>query len=475
MRRDNLKELLNQGHEKEPLSRRDAIKLMGISPIAASVIASVGSGSVTNAEAVDVKGKILIVGGGSGALMVLARLNRAISNPDITVIAPNETHLYQPGQVFVAAGLMTQDELQKPNSDYINGNVNWIKDEVKTFDADNNTVTTRGGQVVGYDYMIVATGVVNRFDKIAGLKEEDIGTNGITSVYLSDLEKGTARGATATWDWYNEVKKAAETKRPTVLYTQPDTPIKCGGAPQKMLYLSADYLKEAGLSADYYFYTGLKKLFHLPKVDEELTRVQKSYDKIETKYSHFLRSIDVKAKKATFIHAYEKEVIDEDFGEKSMQSFADEVVVKYDFIHVVPPMTPPAALEKSKLVNDSGWLDVDKFTLQHSKYKNVFGIGDVCGIPMGKTGGTARHQGPIVVGNLLAVMQAKELKEKFDGYTVCPLKTQYGKILMAEFNYEGPKPTIPFLDYSKPRWMWWEFDRYMLEPMYWRLMLTGLF
>ena len=475
MKTEKLLELFKASADKGPISRREAIRLLGISPIAASVIASAGSGSYTEAEAIDVKGKILIIGGGSGAIMTLARLNRKISNPDITVIAPNETHLYQPGQVFVAAGLMKQEDLQKPNSDFIAKNVNWIKDEVKSFDPDNNVVVTRGGQTVGYDYMIVATGVVNRFDKIAGLKEEDIGTNGITSVYLSDLEKGTARGATATWDWYNDLKKAAKTKRPTVLYTQPDTPIKCGGAPQKMLYLSADYLKQDGLSADYYFYTGLKKLFHLPKVDEELTKVQKQYDKIETKFSHFLRAIDVKAKKATFVHAYEKEVIDEDFGEKMMQSFADEVVVKYDFIHVVPPMSPPEALEKSKLVNGEGWLDVDKYTLQHNKYKNIFGIGDVCGIPMGKTGGTARHQSPIVMDNLLAVMQNKELKEKFDGYTVCPLKTQYGKILMAEFNYEGPKPTIPFIEYYKPRWMWWEFDRYMLEPMYWHLMLRGLF
>ena len=260
-----------------------------------------------------------------------------------------------------------------------------------------------------------------------------------------------------------------------MIYTQPDTPLKCGGAPQKMLYLSADYLKQAGLGADYFFYTGLKNLFHLPKVDEELTKVQKSYDKIETKFSHFLRSIDVKAKEATFVHAYEKEVVDPDFGDKTMQSITEEVVVKYDFIHVVPPMTPPSALIKSNLINDIGWLDVDKHTLQHSKYKNIFGIGDVCGVPMGKTGGTARHQAPIVAANLLATMQGKEVKEKFDGYTVCPLKTQYGKILMAEFNYDGPKPTIPFLDYAQPRWMWWEFDRYMLEPMYWHLMLPGFF
>ncbi len=147
----------------------------------------------------------------------------------------------------------------------------------------------------------------------------------------------------------------------------------------------------------------------------------------------------------------------------------------YDFIHIVPPMSPPDAVVNSDLANDAGWLDVDKFTLRHKRYENVFGIGDVCGIPMGKTGGSARHHGPIVVANLVAVMKGGKPSQKFDGYTVCPLKTQYGKILMAEFNYKGPAPTIPFLSIEKPRWMWWFFDLYMLEPMYKYLMLRGLF
>lgn len=242
-----------------------------------------------------------------------------------------------------------------------------------------------------------------------------------------------------------------------------------------MLYLSADYLKEAGLSADYQFYTGLKTLFHLPEVATALEKVQSEYDTIKSNYSHFLQSVDVAGKKATFVHAYEKETYDEDFGETIKESVADEVVVEYDFLHVVPPMSPPEALMNSDLISGMGWLDVDKYSLQHVKYPNVFGIGDVCGIPMGKTGGSARHHGPILTDNLISVMKGKSPKEKFDDYTVCPLKTQYGKILMAEFNYEGPKPTIPFLDIDEPRWMWWAFDLYMLKPMYKYLMLPGYF
>ena len=457
------------------LSRRDALKVLGLSPVAAGVLFS--SSSFTEAEAAeDVNGKIVIVGGGAGAIMALSRLLRSIKNPDITVIAPNDIHIYQPGQVFVAAGEMQEKDLFLNNADYIDTEkVNWIKDEVELFDPKNNKVRTREGKEIRYDYLVVATGVVYHYERIEGLTKEDIGTNGISSVYLSDLARGTAQGGPITWRWFNDLKAAAKKSRPKVIYTQPNTPIKCGGAPQKILMLSADYLKQDNLAVDYYFCTANKKLFHLPEVDAELHKVQQRYDKIENRFSHYLKAIDVKNKKATFIHAYEKDVYDEDFDTHEKVSVSEKVEMEYDFIHIVPPMSPPDAVVNSELANDAGWLEVDKFTLQHKRFENVFGIGDVCGIPMGKTGGSARHHGPILVQNLINVMKGKKPSEKFDGYTVCPLKTQYGKIIMAEFNYNGPAPTIPFLSIEKPRWMWWFFDLYMLEPMYKYLMLRGLF
>jgi len=462
---------------KSTLSRRDAIKLMGISPIAAGVLASTSGSSIAEASA-DVSGKIVIVGGGAGGIMALSRLVNGISNPDITIIAPNEVHLYQPGQVFVGAGELKFDDLVIDNNRYINQDkVTWEKDEVSSFDPDNNTVTTRAGKTISYDYLVVAAGIQYHYEKIKGLSKDDIGKNGVTSVYLSDLEKGTAHGATATWSWFNELKEAAKTTKPKVIYTQPNTPIKCGGAPQKMLYLSADYLKQEGLSADYTFATNGGKLFSLPEIADSLTKIQKRYDTITNKFKHNLIAIDTKAKKATFEHKYtEKGEWDEDLEEFDMIDKKEEVVLDYDFIHVVPPMAAVDAVANSALAwqkgSAKGWLEVDKYSLQHRRYKNVFGIGDVCGIPKGKTGGSARHHGPIMVGNLIATMKGEEPKEVFDGYTVCPLKTQYGEIIMAEFNYDGPAPSFP-LAYEKPRWVWWAFDLYMLEPMYKYLMLPG--
>lgn len=467
--------LVNKG-----MSRRNALKVMGISPIAAAAIASTTTGSITTAEAADVKGKIVIVGGGAGGIMAAARLNSAISNPDITIIAPNETHIYQPGQVFVAAGEMTTADLLRQNKDFIPSDVKWVKDEAKTFDPDNNKLTTRSGEVIEYDYLVVATGLQYHYEWIKGLSVADIGTNGISSVYLNNPEEGTAKGGSITNDWFNALRDAAkEGKNSKVICTQPSTPIKCGGAPQKILYLSDDYLKQEGLSADFTFATNGGNLFGVPSVNETLEKVvQPYYGNITNKFKHNLIAIDVANKKATFEHKYQIQgAYDEDLEEYDVIKKMDIVEMEYDFIHIVPPMSAPDAVANSTLGwqkgSAKGWLEVDKETLQHRRYKNVFGIGDVCGVPKGKTGGSARHHAPIMVSNLLAQMQGKELKEKFDGYTVCPLKTRYGRIIMAEFDYKGEAPSFP-LEVGKERWMWWAFDLYLLEPMYWNLMMRGL-
>jgi sulfide:quinone oxidoreductase len=462
---------------KKGMTRREALKFMGLSPIAASVLAS--STTATTASASDAKGKIVIVGGGAGGIMAMARLRKALSNADITIITPNEIHIYQPGQVFVASGEYAPEDIIGSNLDLIPDDVKWIKDEVATFDPDNNTVVTRQGEKVTYDYLVVATGLAYHYEKIEGLTVDMIGKNGISSVYLNNPEKGTADGGPITWQWFNDLKNAAKTGKPRVICTQPATPIKCGGAPQKILYLSDDYLKQEGLTADFIFALNGDKLFGVTAVNETLNKVvQPRYGNITNKFKHNLVAIDGDKKIAIFETKVEtKGAYDEDLEEYETITTVERVQLEYDFIHIVPPMSAPEAIFNSPLAwqkgSAKGWLEVDSETLQHTRYPNVFGIGDVCGIPLGKTGGSARHHGPIMVANLVSQMEKKALKEKFDGYTVCPLKTQYGKIILAEFNYLGAAPSFP-LNVGEERWIWWAFDLYMLKPMYWHLMMKGL-
>ncbi len=463
---------------KETLSRRDALKFMALSPLAATMLASSAASSKAEAAASEATGKIVIVGGGAGALMMLAKLRKALKNPNIVIIAPNDKHIYQPGQVFVAAGEYKPSDIIFDNSGYIGSDVTWVKDEVATFDPDNNKVTTRNGSVVDYDYLIVAAGISYQYDQIEGLDGSMIGKHNISSVYYNDLEHGTAEGGEITFEWFKAVAEAAKTSKPRVICTQPSTPIKCGGAPQKILYLVDDYLRQRKLTADFTFATAGGKLFGLPEISDSLEKTQQMYGNITNKFSHDLIRIDAEKKVATFLHKYQVQgEWDEEYEEYDMIDKEDEVDIEYDFIHIVPPMSGSNAVAASLLAwqrgNAAGWLEVDKESLQHRRYSNVFGIGDVCGIPLGKTGGSARHHAPIVTANLISVMEGKEPTQKFDGYTVCPLKTSYGEIIMAEFNYDGLAPSFP-LDPAKPRWIWWAFDLYMLKPMYKHLMLNGL-
>ncbi len=452
-------------------------------------------GAPTSAEAgpsSDKKAKIVIVGGGAGGIMAAARIRRAASNADITIIAPNEIHLYQPGQVFMAAGLYTESDIQHNNADFIPDGVNWVKDEVTVFDPDNNKVTTAKNGDISYDYLVVATGLQYDYEAIEGMSEELVGKNGISSVYLNDPVAGTAKGGVATAQWFKDMRKAAEAASPDnpiqVICTQPDTPIKCGGAPQKILYLSDDNLRGNGpdggadvsKNAKFSFCKKGTTLFGVPAYNKTLVEeVTPMYGNITDKFNHILRKIDAENKVATFEKIVQKKgAYDEDLEEYEIISTTEMVEMKYDFIHVVPPMKAVDAVANSPLAIKSGsgkgWLEVDFDTLQNIKYKNVFGIGDILGVPKGKTGGSARHHGPVLTENLIAVMEGKEPTAKFDGYTVCPLKTQYGEIMLAEFDYEGIAPSFPILDPSKPRWIWWAFDLHMLKPMYWYLMMRGL-
>lgn len=54
-------------------------------------------------------------------------------------------------------------------------------------------------------------------------------------------------------------------------------------------------------------------------------------------------------------------------------------------IHVPPPMGPPDVLKASPLVDETGFLTVNKTTCQHIKYPNIFGLGDCTDIPTSKT------------------------------------------------------------------------------------------
>lgn len=391
---------------------------------------------------------IIIVGGGNAGISVAARLLRKDSHLHIAIIEPAMHHYYQPAWTLVGGGTFDFHKTVRSESSVIPKGANWIQESVVSFQPEQNTVTTQEGNVYGYDYLIVAPGIQLNWKDVKGLSEA-LGKNGVTSNYSFSL-------APYTFECIKSMKPGM-----TALFTSPSTLLKCGGAPQKITYLAADYFRRHGMQGkiNVGFYTAGKVIFGIKKYADELQKVVDKYE-IDMHFLHDLVAVDGVKKIAIF------KVTDHN-------GISWEVQKHFDMIHVTPPQSAPDFVRHSPIANADGWVDVDKYTLQHNRYKNVFGLGDAAGTPNSKTGAAVRKQAPVLVKNLLALMKNKQMPARYNGYGSCPIVTGYGKLILAEFDYDNkPTETFPF-DQSKPRWSMWILKKYILPWMYWNRILKG--
>jgi sulfide:quinone oxidoreductase len=391
--------------------------------------------------------QILIIGGGNAGISVASQL--LIKNPKfkIGIIEPSEKHYYQPAWTLVGGGVFNINKTERPESSLIPKGVEWIKESVAAFSPDNNSVSLSNGESITYDYLVVAPGIQLNWKDIKGL-EESIGKNGVTSNYSFNY-------APYTFDLIKNLKKGK------AIFHNPHTPVKCGGAPHKIMYLAADYFRKNGVlnNIDIQYWSGAAKLFAVPKYEKTLLEVVKRGD-IKLNFLERLEEIDGANKRARFVG----------FGEHNN---GIETWVNYDMIHVTPPQSSPDFIKASPLANAGGWVDVDRHTLQHPKFKNIFTLGDASGLPTSKTGAAIRKQAPVLVDNLMSLISNKPLTAKYTGYTSCPLVTGYGKLVLAEFDYDSnPMETFPF-DQSKERWSMYQLKKHGLPWLYWNKILTG--
>jgi len=479
-------DMVGEELKKHGVSRRDAMKMAAVGSTAFLMGSGTEAEAATEARASAATGKILIVGGGLSGMATAAKLTNTLSNPDITVLEPTETATsYQPGQTLVGGGLWTGDDVTYKTDDFVPSGVTLIKEKAVEFDPDNNTVTTSGGKTLKYDFLVIAAGLKLDFSKIEGLgisetittRGDDsavrnvIGQNGLASIYFGN-------GAVDTWkEMQKFVADAKSGKKVKGLFTHPNTPVKCGGAPKKIMYLTDARLREAGAAAranaDLTFYPNGSKMFG---VAEYHNAIQKQFEARDMKwnYRHNLIKVDPEKKIATFNrHWKQKGAWDEDLEEYGVDMKSKEVEVEYDFMHITPPMIAAEEIAKSPVGSGKGWVPVNKETLQHVKFDNVFALGDIAAVPMGKTGGSARKQYAVLVDNLISRMEGKELTAKYAGYTVCPLITSIGTVMLAEFNWtKKPTPSFP-LDPTQERYIWWLLKVYALKPMTQYGMLAG--
>ncbi len=391
---------------------------------------------------------LLIIGGGAAGVTVANTMRRQNAKIDIAIVEPSEVHYYQPGFTIVGGGAYTLKETIRNEADLIHPTVTWIKDYAETFQPNDNTVSLRSGDTISYDYLVVCPGLQLDWDKIEGLKDT-LNKNNVCSNYSPETVE-------YTWECIQNIKEG------TALFTQPPVPIKCAGAPQKIMYLAADRFRKRGTLDKFNieFLNAGPGLFGVPFFAKALSKVVADYG-IKTNFNHNLVAIDGPAKTATF------EVTNSD-GNKQ------RITKAFDMIHVTPPQSAPDFIKKSPLANAAGWVDVNPKSLQHNQYNNIFSLGDVAATSNAKTAAAVRKQAPVVVDNILSLKNSTDLREGYDGYGSCPLTTSLGKVMLAEFSYDGKvTPSFPFLDPRTPRAIWWWGKITGFPWLYWHLMIKG--
>jgi sulfide:quinone oxidoreductase len=414
------------------------------------VVRRIANGGKTPTDVTDASHDIVIVGAGAGGISVASSLLSRDSSLDIAIIDPADVHYYQPGWTMVGGGIFDASETAKTMASLIPQGVHWIKAAVSAFEPQANAVILDGCRVVKYKRLIVTPGLKLNWNGIPGLVDT-LGKNGVTSNYRYDL-------APYTWKLVQELKSGR------ALFTKPPMPIKCAGAPQKALYLSADHWNRTGVlkNIDINFYNAGGVLFGVKEYVPALMEYIKKYD-AHLHFMHNLNRIDGPAKKAWFTKT-------------DAEGKTETVETTFDMIHVVPPQTAPDFIRVSPLADAAGWVDVDQNTLRHKSFDNIWALGDVMNAPNAKTAAAARKQAPVVANNVMADMGKAGGVAHYDGYGSCPLTVEKGKIVLAEFGYGGKLlPSFPswLIDGTKPSHLAWLLKEKMLPPIYWKAMLRG--
>ena len=419
-------------------------------------------GSPAKAAKVATKAKIVVIGAGAAGTALVSRLVERLEGAEITIIDGRKEHLYQPGLSLVAAGLKPASYTVSQTTDWLPKGVTLVAEKAAAIDPLAKTVATEGGTKLAYDFLIVAPGLVLDYDAIPGFSLDMVGTNGIGALYSGP------EYAAKTWE---AAQKFTE-EGGIALMTRPATEMKCAGAPLKHAFLLEDIASRGGAAGKYeVHYTAPQgALFGVPIVAEKV-RMLFGQRGIKTHMSHKMLSMEPGKKVATF----EKTEIDA----ATKAEVKTTVEMPYDYLHVIPPQRAPEVIRQSGLSwadkwADQGWVECDQKTLRHLRYPEIFALGDVAGVPKGKTAASVKWQVPVVEDHLIAAIEGKESTATYDGYTSCPLITRVGRAMLVEFDYNNNLvPSFPgVIAPLEELWISWLMKEVALKATY-NAMLRG--
>jgi sulfide:quinone oxidoreductase len=391
--------------------------------------------------------KLVVLGAGTGGTIMVNKLRKVLDRSawEITIVDQDQTHYYQPGFLFIPFGIYSKQDVIKPKADFIPAGVKLIYAGIDKVDPANNKVLLEGGQVLPYDYLIIATGTRTVPEETPGLKDK--------LWYKNIFDFYTIEGAVALreffrgWEGGNLVMAIAE------------MPFKCPVAPLEFVFLADAYFTEIGIrdKVNIKFVTPLPGAFTKPRSSKMLGELMVEKN-IEVIPEFYIESVD---------------------NDKQVLKSYDEQEIPFDVLTIVPVNMGSEMVERSGLGDDLGFIPTDKFTLRSEKHENIFVLGDAANIPTSKAGSVVHFAAEVVYENLLSAMEGRELKAKFDGHSNCYIETGFGKGSIIDFNYDTeplpgtfPLPGIgPFGLLQNTRMN--HYGKVLFRWIYWHILLKG--
>jgi sulfide:quinone oxidoreductase len=345
---------------------------------------------------------LVILGAGTAGTMVANQMRKKLPRDwSTTVIDPSPTHLYQPGLLFLPFGARDEAKMQKPRAKTLHPDINWLKEEVKLVDTDENEVVLANDERLGYDLLVIASGSHIRPDETPGM----LGDHWRDTVH----EFYTLEGAQHLRD------AMAKFEGGRLVVNIVEMPIKCPVAPLEWLFLADDYFKERGIRdrVELIYATPLDGAFTKPVCSDVLSYMLD--DKgilLETEFN--AGEID---------------------GDARLLKSYDEREIAYDLLVTVPTHMGAEFVEASGLGDDLAFVPTDHHTLQAIGHDNIFVLGDASNVPTSKAGSVAHFQAEVVAENLMRTIEGKELEKGSDGHANCFIESGGGKALLIDFNY----------------------------------------
>src|SRR6056297_4130882 len=434
-------------------STRRAFLAMAAAGGALAALPSSDARAAVGGPSVQTNAKVVIIGAGAAGSALANRLRNRLEGAEITIVDPSVRYIYQPGMTLVAAGLKPADYVISQTTDWLPAAVRLLPERVAMVDGEAQTVATEEGTTLDYDFLVLSPGLVLDHDAIEGFSLDMVGQNGIGALYAGP------QYAAATWQAAQKFTEDGGVG----LFTRPETEMKCAGAPLKHTFLIDDIARTAGTrgKSEFIYAAPQTSLFGVPIVAEKV-RMLFGDRGIDTRMGQTLKAIDASAKRATFADA--------DGATTTME---------YDYIHLIPPQRAPEVIRQSGLSwadkwTDQGWVECDTATLRHLRYDDIWALGDVAGVPKGKTAASVKWQVLVVEDGIVAAIEGRDGTETYNGYTSCPMITRVGRAMLIEFDYDNNLvPSFPgMIAPLQELWVSWLMKEVALKPTY-NAMLRG--